>query len=97
MKRSLLLVLALAAASAHLDASTPSVPRDCADLQREIAGKIEANGVRSYSLQIVRADQATSGTIVGHCDGGSRKIAYRRIELPAAALSQARPADGGGE
>lgn len=59
--------------------------KDCEELKREIAAKIDANGVKAYSLEILAADAATAGKIVGSCEGGSRRIAYQRHALDAGA------------
>jgi Protein of unknown function (DUF1161) len=72
MKRlAVLLVLALAAA--------PAMARKaCEELKAEIAAKIEANGVKHYTLEIVPKDATADGKVVGTCDGGTKKIVYRR-------------------
>ena len=60
-------------ASAHAQAAKP-----CEELKSEIAKKIEANGVKSYTLDIVAKDQDADGKVVGTCDGGTKKIVYER-------------------
>jgi outer membrane lipoprotein-sorting protein len=66
------------AASAHAQAAKP-----CEELKSEIAKKIEANGVKSYTLDIVAKDQDGDGKIVGTCDGGTKKIVYKRGDAGA--------------
>lgn len=67
--------------------------KPCADLKTEIAQKIEAHGVKSYSLEIVASEKAkdANGKVIGSCEGGTRKIVYRRTTapsiIPAAAAS----------
>ena len=53
--------------------------KPCEELKNEIAKKIEANGVKAYSLEIVdmNADEQ-SKKVVGTCDGGTKKILYTR-------------------
>jgi len=68
---AMLLVLALAAAPAM-------AAKPCEDLKAEIAAKIEANGVKHYTLEIVPKDATADGKVVGACDGGTKKIVYRR-------------------
>lgn len=73
MKRvAMLLVLALAAA--------PALARKpCEELKAEIAAKIERNGVKAYTLEIVPIDaKVEDGKVVGTCDGHTKKIIYRR-------------------
>lgn len=78
-----------------LIAASPALARkDCEDLKREIATKIDAKGVKSYALEIVAADAATSGKIVGNCNGGTQRIAYERRTVTAASTEiAAEPAD----
>jgi hypothetical protein len=52
--------------------------KSCEDLKSEIAKKIEANGVNSYTLEIVAKDKDEGGKVVGTCDGGTKKLVYRR-------------------
>jgi len=68
---AMLLVLALAAAPAM-------ARKPCEELKAEIAAKIEANGVKQYTLEIVPMDATAEGKVVGTCDGGTKKIVYRR-------------------
>jgi len=57
-------------------------PKPCEELKAEIAKKLEANGVKSYSLEIVPTEKADAaeGKVVGSCEGGTKKIVYRRGE-----------------
>ena len=52
--------------------------KPCEELKSEIATKLDAKGVKSYSLEIVLKDQDTEGKVVGNCEGGTKKIVYRR-------------------
>ena len=54
--------------------------KDCEELKAEIDAKIKANGVPAYTLEIVPNDQVKEGDgqVVGSCDGGTRKIVYKR-------------------
>jgi hypothetical protein len=61
-------------------------PKSCEELKTEIAAKLDAKGVKSYSLDIVAKDaDATDGKVVGTCEGGAKKILYRKTAAPAAA------------
>ena len=57
-------------------------PKPCEELKAEIAKKLEANGVKSYTLEIVPTEKAegVEGKVVGGCEGGTKKIVYRRGE-----------------
>lgn len=52
--------------------------KPCDELKIEIATKIEANGVKEYTLEIVDNDYAGDGKVVGTCDGGTKKIVYAK-------------------
>jgi hypothetical protein len=63
---------------AALTVSFPAMAKSCEDLKREIAAKIEANGVKQYTLEIVPSDQVGEKKVVGSCEGGTKKIVYTR-------------------
>jgi hypothetical protein len=52
--------------------------KSCDDLKMEITAKIDAKGVKNYELKIVAADDVKSETVVGSCDGGTKRITYTR-------------------
>lgn len=52
--------------------------KSCDDLKAEIAKKIDANGVKNYTLDIVDKDAQTDAKVVGTCGGGTKKIVYTR-------------------
>lgn len=56
--------------------------KPCEEVKSEIAKKIEANGVKLYTLDIVAKDQDAEGKVVGTCEGGTKKIVYRRTATP---------------
>jgi len=64
--------------SAHAQAAKP-----CEELKSEIAKKMDDKGVKSYSLEIVTNDSTAEGKVVGTCEGGTKKIMYRRTSTPA--------------
>jgi hypothetical protein len=72
MKHALLFV-AITVASMPAFAAKP-----CEELKAEIANKIEAKGVKSYSLEIVANADVADQKVVGSCDGGTKKIIYVR-------------------
>lgn len=74
---------------AHAQARKP-----CEELKSEIAQKLDAKGVTSYTLEVVDKDKdVTEGKVVGTCDGGTKKIVYRRgaAEAPAPAKDASKP------
>jgi hypothetical protein len=52
--------------------------KSCDDLKGEIEAKIKKNGVDKFSLDIVDKDAQAEGKVVGTCDGGMKKIVYKR-------------------
>jgi hypothetical protein len=57
----------------------------CEDLKSEIAAKLDAKGVKGYALDVVSKDQDAEGKVVGTCEGGSKKIIYRKSGAAAKA------------
>lgn len=51
--------------------------KPCEELKAEIAAKLDAKGVRGYTLEIIeKGDPA--GKVVGSCEGGTKEIVYTR-------------------
>ena len=59
--------------------------KSCEELKTEIAAKLDAKGVKGYTLETVAKDKDADGKVVGTCEGGTKKIVYRKGEAPAAA------------
>ena len=72
--RSLVAMVALALAASPVMAQV----KPCEELKTEIEGKIKGNGVKVFTLTIVDKDAAADGKVVGTCDGGSKKIVYKK-------------------
>ena len=79
MKRTLLLVLALAPA---VFCASALAAKPCEELKSEIAAKLDAKGVKGYALDIVSTDEAgklpAEKKVVGSCEAGSKKVVYSR-------------------
>jgi hypothetical protein len=52
--------------------------KDCGELKGEIEAKIKKNGVDKFTLDVLEADAQSDGKVVGTCEGGSKKIVYKR-------------------
>lgn len=52
--------------------------KSCDELKAEIAKKMDANGVKTYSLDAVATTDVGDKKVIGSCDGGSKKIVYTR-------------------
>jgi uncharacterized protein DUF1161 len=73
---------ALVAVVAALLIASPALAqrKDCGELKAEIEGKIKANGVKAFTLDVVPTEKVKEGDgkVVGSCDGGTQKIVYKR-------------------
>ena len=72
--------LIVAAVVAGLALSGPALAqrKDCEELKGEIDAKIKKNGVEKFTLDILDKDAQAEGKVVGTCDGGTKKIVYKR-------------------
>ena len=52
--------------------------KTCEDLKTEIAAKLDAKGVKNYDLKIMGADEVKGETVVGTCDGGTKRVTYTK-------------------
>jgi hypothetical protein len=50
----------------------------CEDLKSEIGSRLDAKGVKKYSLDIVANADVGGRKVVGSCDAGSKKVVYSR-------------------
>ena len=57
--------------------------KSCEELKDEITKKLDAKGVKGYTLEIVAKDKDAEGKVVGTCGGGTKKIIYSRTPAPA--------------
>ncbi len=59
--------------------ATPALAKkSCEELKNEIETKIQGKGVQKFTLTIVPKDEPTDHRVVGTCDGGAKKIIYKR-------------------
>ncbi|WP_236236212.1 DUF1161 domain-containing protein [Pseudomonas faucium] len=72
MKKLVLAVGLMVLAGGALAAGKP-----CEELKGEIAAKLDAKGVKGYTLEVVKKGEP-AGKVVGSCEGGSKEIVYRR-------------------
>jgi hypothetical protein len=85
-------VLLFVSASAHAQAQAPApaqapaqVAKPCEELKDEISKKLDAKGVKGYTLEVVAKDKDkdAEGKVVGTCEGGTKKIIYTKSGAPA--------------
>jgi hypothetical protein len=59
-------------------ATTAMAAKPCDELKSEIAAKLDAKAVKSYTLDVVATDQVGDQKVVGSCEAGSKKVVYKR-------------------
>ncbi len=85
-------VLLFVSASAHAQAQAQAqAAKPCEELKDEITKKLDAKGVKGYTLEIVAKDKDAEGKIVGTCDGDTKKILYNRTPAPAVTPAKEPP------
>ena len=52
--------------------------KSCEELKTEIAAKLDAKGVKNYTLTVVSKEEVKDEKVVGSCDGGTKQIVYKR-------------------
>lgn len=52
--------------------------KSCEELKTEIAAKVEAKGVKGAQLDIVASEEVKDQKVVGSCEGGKKKITYKK-------------------
>jgi len=70
--------LMLVAMVLGLSGSAWAQVKPCEELKGEIDAKIKKNGVAKFTLDIVDANAQADGKVVGTCDGGGKKIVYKK-------------------
>jgi hypothetical protein len=72
--KNVLMLVALTLLAAPVAAQV----KPCEELKSEIAAKMQKNGVKEPNLTIVDKDAQADGKVVGTCEGGTKKIVYKR-------------------
>ena len=52
--------------------------KSCEELKNEIEAKIKAKNVKTYALEVVAEADAKDQKVVGSCEGGKKKIIYKK-------------------
>ncbi len=81
-------VLTLLAIALFLSTGSAWARKPCEELRQEIATRLDAKGVRNYSLNVVAKDAEDTRKTVGTCNGGSERIVYERAQPAAAAIAK---------
>jgi hypothetical protein len=74
MKKAILLA-ALSLAASPIWAAKP-----CEELKSELEAKLQAKGVQGFTLEIVANADVKDAKVIGSCDGGTKKILYKKAE-----------------
>jgi hypothetical protein len=72
------LTMVAVAVAASLAAAPAFARKSCEELKSEIEAKFKDKGVANYTLEIVANEGVADQQVVGSCDGGTRKIVYKR-------------------
>jgi hypothetical protein len=65
--------------------------KKCDELKSEIAAKLDAKGVKSYQLDIVATTDVKNQTVIGSCEGGTKKITYTKDGAADSSAAKADP------
>jgi hypothetical protein len=72
MKRLVVVVTLMLAASPAM------AGKSCDELKVEIEAKLTAKGVKNFTLTVVPNESVKDQKVVGSCEGGTKKIIYKR-------------------
>ncbi|XQA78561.1 DUF1161 domain-containing protein [Xanthomonas sacchari] len=73
MKQTIAFLLLAFASSSAFAAS-----RSCEELKAELTAKLDAHGVKDYTLEIVDNADIKDRKVIGTCAAGSKKIVYSK-------------------
>ena len=71
--KKMIVAVGLLAVAVSAFASKP-----CDELKSEIDAKLQAKGVKGYTLDVIPTDQVKDQKVIGSCEGGTKKIVYKR-------------------
>jgi hypothetical protein len=78
MKIASLTKVSILALSLGLSASSASAKVTCESIIAKIETQLTAKGVTKYTLTAIPKDEKTEAQVVGTCEGGAKKIVYKR-------------------
>ncbi|HZR34458.1 MAG TPA: DUF1161 domain-containing protein [Nevskia sp.] len=73
MKLSPIVIAALLGFAAASASATP-----CDEVKSQIEAKVKGHGVKAYTLEVIDAAGVKEQKVVGSCEGGKKKIVYKR-------------------
>ncbi len=57
--------------------------KNCDELKAAVETKMQGKGVKHYELNVVDTGQEGDAKVVGSCEGGTKKVVYKRGAAPA--------------
>jgi hypothetical protein len=79
--KKIVVVLALSLFAVNAYAMKP-----CDELKSEIEAKLNAKGVKNFTLEIVSKEEIKDQKVIGSCEGGTKKITYQKGAASSAEL-----------
>jgi hypothetical protein len=79
--KKIVVVLALSLFAVSAYAMKP-----CDELKSEIEAKLNAKGVKNFTLEIVSKEEIKDQKVIGSCEGGTKKITYQKGAASSAEL-----------
>ena len=52
--------------------------KNCEELKSEIAAKIEAKGVKNFTIDILPTEEVKDQKVIGSCETGKKKLVYKK-------------------
>lgn len=52
--------------------------KNCEELKSEISAKLDAKGVKGYTLEIIATEEVKDQKVIGSCETGKKKIIYKK-------------------
>lgn len=71
-------VIAFAVVATLLAPAVFAAGKPCEELKAEIAAKLDAKGVKGYTLEAVANDATGDAKVIGSCEAGTQKIIYKK-------------------
>ena len=71
MKKLVLAVGLMVLAGGAMAAGKP-----CEELKAEIEAKLDAKGVKNYTIEIVKTEDVKDQKVIGSCEAGTQKLVY---------------------
>lgn len=52
--------------------------KNCDELKSEIATKLDAKGVKNYTIDAVTTEEVKDQKVIGSCETGAKKLVYKK-------------------